>query len=247
MDGNLFLYSNAAASSGNLSLNTTVGMNQMTDWSSGFLSSLAGGSIVEPVAPWWQLWVAPGETFIFEYEISVSGTLFVDSGGPGHAGSSADLLYTYHVGDSHGAGTWSKHSSGQESKSGTWSGIVRNSFTVQMNGTFDLELRATAAAGGSKFYNPMSNVTLTGIADFSHTLTWLGITGVQAFDELGNEVPLPPDFSLPLIGQESGFDYWHSAAGEPSEVPEPATVFLFGAVWGVVGLSRKSAARRKDS
>lgn len=246
VDGNLYLYSTASASSGTLSLFALASMSNMTDWSSGFVSSVARGSIVESVAPFWQSWLAPGESFIFDYEFRVTGALLTHSGGFGAGGSSAGLAYAYRVGDSSGGGNWSQNSAGQVSQSGVWNGVVKNSFTVHKDSTFDLELAAVADAGGGKLYNPESNATLFGIGDFSHTLTWLGITGVQAFDSLGNEIPLPPDFYLPLIGQESGFDYWHSAAGEPSEIPEPASALLLGAGLVVGGLIRQSGVRRRD-
>lgn len=157
------------------------------------------------------------------------------------------MAYTYRLGDSRGGGNWSQNSTGQVSQSGVWNGVVKNSYTVHKDSTFNLELVVNADARGAKTYNPANNITLLGIADFSHTMAWLGITGVQALDTLGNEIPLPTDFSFPLIGQVGGFDYWHSASGEPAAVPEPATVFRLGAGLAVAGLIRKSAFRRQDS
>lgn len=241
--GSLNLVSIAAASSGNLSLFALASMSNMGDWASGFLSSVARASIVESVRPEWQLWLNPGETFVFEYEFSVSGGLFASSGGIGAGGSSAGLSYAYRLGDSSGGGNWSQNSAGQVAKSGVWNGVVRNSFTVHKDSTFSLELAAVADAGGGKAYNPASNATLIGIADFSHTLTWLGITGVRAFDGEGNEISLPPDAYIPLIGLESGIDYWYSA-DEPESVPEPAGVLLLGSGLAVAGLIGKYRSPR---
>jgi hypothetical protein len=154
------------------------------------------------------------------------------------------LQYSYRVGDSSGGGSWSQNSAGQVSKSGTWNNSIKSSFTVQKDATFNLQLAATAGGGGSKTYVPGSNTTVVATADFSHTMTWMGITGVRAFDGLGNEVPLPPGAYLPLIGQDSGFNYWYSAVGS-SEVPEPATVLLLGSGFVVARLMRKSVARRR--
>lgn len=236
--GSLNLVSIAAASSGNLSLFALASMSNMGDWASGFLSSVARASIVESVRPEWQLWLNPGETFVFEYEFQVTGALYTTAGGIGSAGSSAGLAYTYRLGDSSGGGNWSQNSAGQSSQSGVWNGVVKNSLTVHKDSTFSLELAAVADAGGGKAYNPASNATLIGIADFSHTLTWLGITGVRAFDGEGNEIPLPPDAYIPLIGQDSGIDYWYSADA-PESVPEPAGVLLLGSGLAVAGLIRK--------
>lgn len=241
------LNSRAEASQGNLKLFTLASINGMTNWDSGHVSSKANASIVEPVSPLWQSlagYAAPIAQLTFEYELWVGGNLYTTSAGRGAAGSRAGLTYSYHVGDSAGGGDWSKESTGQALQSGIWNGVVQSSFTVQKGSTFNLQLMATAASGSTKTYDPGSSATVVAMADFSHTMIWLGITDVRAFDSLGNEVALPPGAYLPLIGQDSGFDYWYSAAAsEP--VPEPATGLLLGCGLAVAGLIRGSVVRRR--
>ena len=108
----------------------------------------------------------------------------------------------------------------------------------------DAQRSALAGTWGGKAYNPESNVLTLAIADFGHTLTWLGITGMRVYDDLGSEVDVPPGAYLPLIGLDSGVDYWYSAA---PAIPEPSTALLFGCGLVVAGLTRKSALRRRDS
>ncbi|MCC7234674.1 MAG: PEP-CTERM sorting domain-containing protein [Bryobacterales bacterium] len=244
--GGIFLSSSAEASSGVLALLAVASMANMTNWDSGHISSSATAHSIESVRPAWQLLIGSGESFIFNYAIGVSGGMTTTIEGYGAVGSEASLAYNYQVGDSSGSGQWSQNAAGQSSKYGTWNNTIHNAFTVHRGLTYNLDLHATAAAFGTKNYSPGGNATIIALADFGHTLTWLGITGVQAFDSQGNEVPLPPDFYLPLMGQDSGFDYWNSAAA-PESVPEPATWLLLGSGLVVAGLIKKSAARRKDS
>lgn len=239
----LYLYSDALSASGNIHLSALASINGMTNWSSGHVWSNAGARIVEPVDPNWEMWAGFGTTFIFHYEVGVTGNLYTTSEGYGAAGSQASLGYSYHIGDSSGSGDWSQDSAGHVSKTGTWNGTISSSFTVHPGSSFDLELGATAAAWGGKTYAPGGNATVVGIADFSHTFTWLGITGVRAFDDLGNEVSLPPGAQLPLLGRDSGFDYWNSAAA----VPEPSTALLLGCGLIAAGLLRKAGDRARDS
>lgn len=239
----LYLFSDALSTSGNIHLSALASINGMTNWSSGHVWSNASARIVEPVDPSWDMWASFGTTFIFQYEVGITGSLYTTSDGYGSAGSQASLGYSYHIGDSSGSGDWSQDSAGHVSKTGTWNGTVSSSFTVHPGSSFDLELVATAAAWGGKTYSPGGNATVVGIADFSHTFTWLGITGVRAFDDLGNEVVLPPGAQLPLIGRDSGFDYWNSA----TPVPEPSTALLLGSGLIAAGLLRKAGARARDS
>jgi len=229
------LLSRAEASRGNIQLSTLASINGMTRWDSGHVSANATATIIEPLYPDWQFLAGslPGYGdivwFTFDYEIWVAGNLYTTSAGAGAAGSEASLGYFYRVGDSSGGGNWSQNSAGQTSQSGTWNGSIISSFTVQKGSVFDLALRADAGAFGSKTYVPGSDATVVAMADFSHTMSWKGITGMRAFDGLGNEVALPPDIYLPLTGQDSGFDYWHAAP-----VPLPPALWLIGT--GLVGL-----------
>lgn len=238
--GDVNLSSRAEASSGKLSLSAYAGISGMTRWDSGHVWSSATATIHESVAPEWALWNVPGGTLLFDYEVSVYGLPITTIAGYGAVGSEAILEYAFHLGDSSGAGNWSQNATGQGSQSGTWNGVIHSSFTVQKDSTFLLELLAHVGTMGTKNYSPGGNANIVASADFSHTMTWLGITGVRAFDSLGDEVPLPSNFSLPLMGRDSGFNYWHSAAAPSPEpgptVPEPGTVGLFAA--GVLALAR---------
>lgn len=238
----IHLVSRAEASGGHLSLFTVAAIRSMENWASGHVSAAASGRILEKVDPLWDLWASYGETFDFQYTLWVSGNTMAASTGTGAAGSLASVTYNYQVGDSSGGGTMTSDGAGGGSQSGTWNGVISNSFTVHKDSTFDLELVATAAGGGNKTYVPWSDATVSAVSDFSHTMRWLGITGVRAFDAGGNEVALPAGATLPLIGRDSGFDYWHAA---PPAVPEPATVILFAL--GAAGLIGKSAVRRRVS
>jgi hypothetical protein len=59
-------------------------------------------------------------------------------------------------------------------------------------------------------------------ADFSHTLRWLGISAVSAYDANGVALVLPTDFALNMVGEDSGFNYRFAAPGAATTVPEPA-------------------------
>lgn len=229
--GDISLISNAEASAGYLSLHASANIIDMENWASGHVFSSAHGGISESVVPDWEDFRWDGETFVMEYQVRATGNLDARSFGYGAAGALASLEYRYHIGDSSGGGNKALDTDGHFSTSGTW-GVMTSSFTVTRDSTFDMTLSAAADARGGKTYSPGGRANIVANADFSHTMTWLGITGIRAFDDMGNEVPLPPDVVLPLIGHDTGFDYWHSAA----PVPEPNTVWLFAV--GLLALAR---------
>jgi hypothetical protein len=246
----VWLSSRADATSGHIKLFTLASINNTTNWASGGVRSTAAAAIVEPVAPKWELLATSIFKLTFDYELWVAGSLFTTHSGYGAETSFASLEYGYDVGDSRGSGWLYEQSDGRTIERGTWNDFIKSSFTVLNGLTFDLNLSADAAANGSKFYNANNDaikVTSAASADFSHTMTWLGITGVHAFDSQGNEIALPSDFRIPLIGRESGIDYWYSAAATPASVPEPATMLLLGLGSLVATLMSKSAVRRRDS
>jgi hypothetical protein len=58
------------------------------------------------------------------------------------------------------------------------------------------------------------------LADFSHTLQWMGVSSVQAFAADGHEIALPTGGRVALRGS-TGHDFWNAAP--VVAVPEPAT------------------------
>ncbi len=110
-------------------------------------------------------------------------------------------------------------------------GVIDASFLIAKDKSHLFSFQAHTFANGTKTYVPGSDASIDASADFSHTLKWLGITGLHAFDSSGNEIPLPADASLPLIGRDTGFDYWHPA--DPSPVPLRSTLLFMCA--GLIG------------
>lgn len=211
--GAISLIAGAAASAGSMTALSHATMQHMGDWSSGQMYAYSDASLSEWIDPDWEDWAARGydsmndiDHYLFDFRIEVSGSQSATFGGPGAGGAHASVRYSYSVGNT--SGTGSKSTIASENY-GTW-GVIDASFLIAKDQSYLFSLDAHTYTSGDKTYRPGSDASIDALADFSHTLKWLGITGLHAFDSSGNEIPLPADAYLPLLGRETA-----STTGRP--------------------------------
>ncbi len=245
-NGAISLYAGTAARAGAVTAQSRSIMRNMTDWSSGHISAYTDATLTEIVDPNWADWAARGygwmndvDHYAFDFQLEVSGNQSATHGGAGAADANSTVSYSYAVGWTSGSG--SKSTFANENY-GPW-GLINASFLIGKDQTYLLSLAAHTWTAGSKTYRPGSDASIDASADFSHTLRWMGITGIHAFDGSGNEIDLPADLRLELIGRDSGFDYWNAAVA-PS-IPEPSSALLIGSgLLGVAECARRRSAGR---
>ena len=110
--------------------------------------------------------------------------------------------------------------------------LSANDFTVS------LAINSTAAVGARGSGLPFG---ATSSAEALHSLRWLGITGpITARNAVGDIVALPPDFSIDMVGQSTGFNYSHASLVPVPEL-QPYAMLLSGlAAIGFVRRKRRS-------
>ena len=171
--------------------------------------------------------------YVFDFRIEGSGNQSATYGGWGAVDAGSSVRYGFQVGGTQGTGS---KSSSKNDNYGVW-GSVDASFLIGKDQGYRLVLDAHTATLGTKVYFPGSDASIDAFADFSHTLRWMGITELHAFDASGNEIALPADAYLPLIGRDTGFDYWYAA---PSPVALPSALLLIcSGLLGVAPLAQR--------
>jgi hypothetical protein len=121
------------------------------------------------------------------------------------------------------------------------SGTFGEVLIVRLDEVYSLALAAEAFAAGASY----GGGAASGVADFGHTLRWLGVSRIQYQDENGAWFDAPDGYKLTLTSADGQFDYWNAAGPNPftTAVPEPASWAMMIAGFGLAG----AAARRRAS
>ncbi len=127
---NAHLTTQAVAAAGLLSLGTSASYSQGSDgdWNGIYWSSVANGSLQEPIAPDWETWNARYDQWnsthvVFDFVIGVAGSVTASKGGPALPSAQASLSYFYTIADASGEGSKSDDVDAQ-TQSGAWEPIA---------------------------------------------------------------------------------------------------------------------------
>lgn len=211
----------ATADAGRVAAECTMSFST-EDWGSMGWSVSASAGVTEQVTPDWAGFVvrhnvANLASVVLDFTLEINALLGATANGSANPNTSASVSYTYQVADASGNGSRSVSSDGSSSISGQW-GVVHGTYTATAQTSYTMSFTGTVGASGGKTFVPFALGEGQANADFAHTLKWLGITAIHAYDANHAEIPLPPDAYIDLIGAETGFNYRHSVEA-PVAVP----------------------------
>lgn len=227
--------------------------HQGTNSNSGSLSAVAGGSWAEEMdllLP--SQFLLPGvvDHYVLTYSVRASGSVAAtgqyDANGYGLVAGTAAMEYDFRLGNAHHWGSErDDFINGRSGDPNSEWGYITGTLTLAPGSAVYLQMRSGAYATVGNFFN-FGDRSAVANADFGSTLIWQGIVGVTAFNVSGQEIALPDDFQLDLIGRDTGFNYWNAAVhpDAPVGVPEatPALLLLAPALFGLALVRRRQRA-----
>lgn len=233
--------------------NAQVEFNRVVNTSSGFLRSTAVGRWTDGIDATWdnRFTVSGVDRLRLRYNISATGNVSAtrsDRDGFPLSGGSASIVYEYNIAGQLFTGSQSISAGGTLQQTGQWgtlTGEVDLGAAPTGGGRYNLSsinlslLGFARATVGNAFFPVLDPRNATGNADFGSTLVWQGITGIQALDASGKDIPLPPDFTIGFVGQQTGFNYLNAAPVVAA--PEPGALCLFA----VAGMSVAGVCLRR--
>jgi hypothetical protein len=117
---------------------------------------------------------------------------------------------------------------------------------VKPGAVLELKLHMELGAGAS-LAGAIDHDASGAQADFSHTLRWMGVSGLHAFDASGQEITLAEGGRFSIFGS-SGHDFWDAAPVVTlTLVPEPGTWALMLGGLALLGRRQRFSARRVRS
>ena len=205
-------------------------------WASGSLESRADASSVELVWDGREPWPFEQDSVMMGFSYYTTGTAFASSEDGGGAG--AGVGFTLAIGTASQSGRREVSSSSGSTQEGEWDYPgVRVKISRGEDVYISLSSYAYAAAGKTYLAFPAMEAT----GDFSQTLRWLGVQYIEGVNPDGSTTRLTGAY-IPLIGRDSGFNYFYAAPDGAGDVPEPGTVGLTVAGLALVWWKRRRAA-----